>query len=285
MARPLRLEFEGGLYHVTSRGDRKEAIFLDDVDRETFLEILCKSVENCRWIVHAYCLMGNHYHLLVETPEPNLSRGMRQLNGVFTQRFNARHQRVGHVFQGRFKALVVDREGYLLELCRYVVLNPVRAGMVDRPQDWEWSSYRATAGMVEGHRCLSKDWVLGQFGADPEEARRRYRSFVQDKVEDHPVWEELKGQILLGDDDFVKKLGSVLEPQGAVREIPRIQRLAARPDLETLLTEPGKGGSRSVRAAQVRQAFADYGYTQKAIADFLGLHPATVSLIIRNRTG
>jgi REP-associated tyrosine transposase len=132
MARPLRIEFAGALYHVTARGNNREAIFLgaDEADREAFLEILGAICERFNWVCHAYCLMTNHYHLLIETPDANLSGGMRQLNGVYTQYVNRTHRRVSHLFQGRFKGILVEREGYLLELARYVVLNPVRAGMV-----------------------------------------------------------------------------------------------------------------------------------------------------------
>jgi REP element-mobilizing transposase RayT len=147
MARPLRLEYEGAVYHVTSRGNAREAIFRVDPDRELFLEVLGATVERFGWVCYAYCLMTNHYHLLLETPEPNLSRGMRHLNGVYTQGFNRRHMRVGHVLQGRFKSIVVEKESHLLELARYVVLNPVRAKMVRSARDWPWSSYRATAGL------------------------------------------------------------------------------------------------------------------------------------------
>jgi len=129
MARPLRIEYEGGLYHVTARGNAGADIYLEDSDRERFLEILGNSVERFRWICHAYCLMDSHYHLLVETPEPNLSRGMQYLNGVYTQWFNRQRRRYGHLFQGRFKSVVVEKESYLLELARYIVLNPVRAGL------------------------------------------------------------------------------------------------------------------------------------------------------------
>ncbi len=118
-------------------------------DRHLFLDVMSKAVQDCHWAIHAYCLMDNHYHLVVETPDGNLSKGMRQLNGVYTQRFNRQHQRVGHVFQGRYKAIIVQKEAYLLELARYVVLNPVRAGMVGTPDQWPWSSYRATAGLCE----------------------------------------------------------------------------------------------------------------------------------------
>ena len=140
MARPLRLEFGGALYHVTARGDGRDDVFLADGDRRVFIEGLAEVWERFNWTVHAYCLMSNHYHLLVETPDANLSRGMRQLNGVYTQRFNRTYDRVGHVFQGRYKAILVEKDAHLLELARYVVLNPVRACMVHTPGEWPWSS-------------------------------------------------------------------------------------------------------------------------------------------------
>ena len=130
MSRPLRIEYVGALYHVTARGDNKAEIYLDDGDREQFLVTLEEVCRRFNWVLHTYCLMDNHYHLLIETPESNLSSGMRQLNGVYTQRFNRKHERVGHVFQGRFKSILVQKEYYLLELARYIVLNPVRARMV-----------------------------------------------------------------------------------------------------------------------------------------------------------
>ena len=145
MARPLRIEYAGALYHVTSRGDGREEIYLQDDDRAMFLGVLGEVCRRFNWMVHAYCLMGNHYHLLVETPDSNLSKGMRHLNGVYTQRFNRNQGRVGHVFQGRFKAILVEKENYLLELARYIVLNPVRARMVRSAKEWPWSSYGATA--------------------------------------------------------------------------------------------------------------------------------------------
>ena len=143
MSRPLRLEFADALYHVTSRGNRGEDIYLDDADRQAWLNVLAQVFKRFNWSVQAYCMMDNHYHLLVQTPDANLSVGMRQLNGVYTQLANRTHGRVGHVFQGRFKAILVDEDNYLLELARYVVLNPVRAGVVQQATDWPWSSYRA----------------------------------------------------------------------------------------------------------------------------------------------
>src|SRR3972149_4573760 len=164
MARPLRIEYPGALYHVTARGNAREAIFRDDPDRGAFLVILGRVVERYNWLCHAYCLMGNHYHLLVETPDGDLSKGMRQLNGLYTQRSNRRHRRVGHIFQGRYKAILVDKDSYLLELCRYIVLNPVRAHLVKSVERWPWSSYRATVGERAAPAWLSTEALLAQFG-------------------------------------------------------------------------------------------------------------------------
>ena len=176
MARPLRLQYPGAVYHLTSRGSARQKIFWDDTDRETFLQTLGQVISRYGWLCHAYCLMDNHYHLLVETPKPNLARGMRQLNGIYTQAFNRCHGRVGHLFQGRYKAILVEKQAHLLELCRYVVLNPVRARPHKRVGAWPWSSYRATAGLAPGPAFLTVDWVLGQFG----QRRRRAQDANRD---------------------------------------------------------------------------------------------------------
>lgn len=209
MARPLRVEFPGALYHITSRGNAGQSIFLDDEDRLTFLDILAEVVERYRFRCYGYCLMDNHYHLLVETPEANLSRGMRQLNGVYTQAFNRRHKRSGHLFQGRYKAILVEKGAYLLELARYIVLNPVRVGLVRQPGRWRWSSYRATAGLEEVPPFLEVGWLLSQFDRDPERARRAYRRFVA-QGKGVEIWGELKGGVILGGDAFVGKLKPLL---------------------------------------------------------------------------
>ena len=156
MSRPLRLEFPDALYHLTSRGDRREWIYEDDEDRQLWLQVLEECCERFDWQVLAYCLMSNHYHLLARTRLGNLSQGMRHLNGVYTQRSNRRYGRSGHVFQGRFKAVLVDEEAYLLEVARYVVLNPVRAGMVAEVGQWPWSSYAATVGLSEAPPWLDR---------------------------------------------------------------------------------------------------------------------------------
>ncbi|MBN1332726.1 MAG: transposase, partial [Synergistales bacterium] len=180
MSRPLRIEYEEALYHITSRGNARQDIFIDDGDRRYFLDILSKTISITGWFCHAYCLMSNHYHLLIETPEANLSRGMRHLNGVYTQTFNVKHGRVGHLFQGRFKSILVEKDLYLMELCRYIVLNPVRAGMVEHPEQWKWSSYRATAGLEKMPEWLHTDWILGCFDKHQERAKNAYSQFVLD---------------------------------------------------------------------------------------------------------
>jgi len=270
MTRPLRIEYPGAVYHVTSRGNARQEIFLDDEDRFRFLETLHQVVDRFNWLCHAYCLMNNHYHLLIETVDPTLSRGMRQLNGVYTQAFNRYHNRVGHVFQGRFKAIHVEKEAYLLELSRYVVLNPVRAGMVRAAKDWPWSSYRATAGLVKRPRLLTTNWLLDQLGSDRASAQKAYRQFVSQGRGASP-WAELKGQIYLGSDSFIASLP--ITDQG-VLEVPKRQRLVNRPSLRDLFAD-----DRSIET--ISQAYRDHGYTQREIAEHLGIHYATISRRIK----
>jgi len=277
MARPLRLEYEGALYHVTSRGNAREAIFRGDPDRELFLEVLADAVERFGWICHAYCLMTNHYHLLIETPEANLSRGMRHLNGVYTQAFNRRHLRAGHVLQGRFKSIVVEKESQLLGLARYVVLNPVRAGAARSVRDWPWSSYRATAGMEEAPGFLTVDWILGQFHRDRSDAVKLYRAFVKAGREIE-VWDGLRGGVLLGSDEFVNELKPLLSDFAALKEVPRRERLATRPSLDALFAEVRDKLDRDKR---IHEALRVHGYTLQEIADRLGLHYSTVSRIAK----
>ena len=282
MARPLRIEYPGAIYHITSRGNAGQPIYKDDKDRETFLELLVSVVKRYRWLCHAYCLMGNHYHLLIETPEGNLSQGMRQLNGIYTQHFNRRHGRVGHAFQGRFKAIVVDRDSYLLELCRYVVLNPVRAGAVGSPGRYKWSSYRATAGIVRSPSFLTMDWVLSEFGRIQRKTQDRYKEFVKEGIKKPSPWENLRGQILLGDDKFVVRLKPYLKDVQEVREVPRVQRFVNRPLLEELFRDI-KVKSKSIRNKMIREAHLSYGYTLVEIARVAGLHYTTVSRIVNQK--
>lgn len=265
MARPLRLEFPGAIYHLTSRGNARQKVFFTDTDRQLFLDTLAAVVSRYSWICHAYCLMANHYHLLVETPKANLSLGMRQLNGIYTQAFNRRHRRVGHLFQGRFKAILVEKESYLLELCRYIVLNPVRVKGNLKTGSWKWSSYRATAGLAPAPGFLQTDWVLGQFGKKRAQAQKRYREFVKEGLESRP-WEELKGQIYLGSEEFIERHAP---RDQRLKEIPRAQLRAAKPSLERIFAKSGEQG--------IALAYKEHGYRLHEIAAHLGVHYATVS--------
>ena len=278
MARPLRIEYPGAVYHVTSRGNARKNIFRDDADRNDFLATLGRVVERFGWVCHAYCLMDNHFHLLIETPRPNLSLGMRQLNGVYTQRFNRRHRRVGHLLQGRFKAILVERDSYLLELARYIVLNPVRAKRVNAAGRYPWSSYRATLGTVRAPDGLTVDWILDQFATRRATARVRYAAFVAEGVGGSAPWPQLKGQVVLGDERFIAQLAPHLRARAATREIPKRQRLLHRPTLAQLFS---RIASKAARNAVMARAYLAYGYTQAEIARTLDLHYATVSRIIK----
>lgn len=280
MARPLRIEFPGAIYHVTSRGNARRKIFLDDADREAFLATLAWVIERFKWICHAYCLMDNHFHLMIETPDANLSRGMRQLNGVYTQGFNRRHRIVGHLFQGRFKAILVERDSFLLELARYVALNPVRAKMAKAPEDYAWSSYRATLGLAPAPAGLSADWLLGQFAKTKAVARQRYQAFVQAGVGQPSPWKDLKGQVLLGSETFVEKIRPLLQATDILVEIPKRQRRLHRPELQKLLAELD---SKETRDRAMASAYLEHGYTLTEIGRVVGLHYATVSRIIKAR--
>lgn len=226
MARPLRIEFAGALYHITSRGNARENIYSEDSDRDYFLNLLNKTNIRHGWICHAYCLMSNHYHLLIETHRPTLSKGMKYLNGSYTQFYNFNHQRVGHIFQGRYKSILIEKEAYFLELSRYIVLNPVRAGMVRSAVDWPWSSYRATAGFTTPHESLSPDWILSVFAKHKKNACEKYRHFVQQGLKQPSPWESLKNQIYLGSDQFVDDMLCKLDPKQSLLDIPKTQKLA-----------------------------------------------------------
>jgi REP element-mobilizing transposase RayT len=279
MARPLRLEYDGAFYHLTSRGNERKAIFKDDRDRQLFLDTLGQVTERFHWLCHAYCLMDNHYHLVVETPDANLSRGMRQLNGVYTQAFNRRHRRVGHLFQGRFKGILVQKDSHFLAVCRYVVLNPVAAGMVKQPGQWAWSSYRVTNGESSTPRWLMVDEILGQFGKRRGTAQMRYRQFVSEGIGRQSIWEDLEAQSLLGEEGFAEALKGYVQGYETIGEIPIGQRLIGRPKLKSLFESQGKG--RTSRDRLIAKAVQEHGYSQVQVARHLKLHYSTLSRIIK----
>ena len=280
MARPLRIEYPGAVYHITSRGNEKKAVFKDDSDRAVFLKTLAQVNKRYNWICHAYCLMDNHYHLLIETPYGNLSVGMRQLNGVYTQAFNRRHRRTGHLFQGRYKAILIQKDSHLLEVCRYIVLNPVRARILQNPGVWEWSSYKATSGRGNFHPCLTIDWVLGQFSTNRKKAQNKYRQFVQQGIGKESIWTDLKAQAILGEDNFADEFIDYLKKHKDITDIPKSQRYLNRPLIEKIFSEDITGDKRK-RDKKIVEATGKYGYTQREVADNLKMHFTSVSRIIR----
>ncbi len=279
MVRPLRIQFEGAVYHITSRGNARQDIFLDDEDRSAFLEVLAEAVTRYGWICHGYCLMSNHFHLLIETPLPNLSRGMQFLNGVYTQKFNRHHERFGHVLQGRYKAILVEKESHLLELARYIVLNPVRAGAVRSAKDWPWSSYRATSGQGVVSEFVTIDWILSQFDSSRAEATRAYRRFVQQGcgVE---VWDSLRAGCLIGSDSFVASMRSHLLETPVDQNVLRRERDAARPGLDELFANVI---DRVDRDHRIHEAVRLHHYKLREVADHLDLHFSTISVIAKRQ--
>ncbi len=283
MARPLRIEFPGAVYHVTSRGDGGETVFRGDADRRLFLEVLGEAMDRFDAEVLAYCLMDDHYHLVLHTRRANLSRLMRHVNGVYTQSFNRRHDTGGHLFQGRFKAILVDRDAYLLKLCRYVERNPVAAKMVKSPGQWVWSSYLAHAGEAQAPVWLDTQglhgYLLGRAPAtarDRATAARRYVALVaQRAAEDATLWKDgLRRQIFLGDDAFADRMLAQATSHGPrLRGIPRAQRARIR-TLQQWIAEAGN------REEGLWRAYRDGGMTMTAMADEMGLSVSRISRLI-----
>jgi REP element-mobilizing transposase RayT len=283
MSRPLRIEFPGAIYHVTSRGDRREAIYRDDEDRHSHLAVIGQAMDRFDAQVLAYCLMGNHFHLVLHTRQANLSRLMRHVNGVYTQDFNRRHGLEGHLFQGRFKAILVDRDAYLFALCRYVERNPVAAGLVRRAGEWPWSSFWAHAMRGETPAWLDSDGLLGYVlgrpvanDGDRQLAAKRYAELVNAQPKgEASIWQEgLRGQVFLGDDAFVTKMLAMATPQQrAAVDVPKAQRKS------TLTLQQCLAQSASTQQG-VYQAYRDCGITMSAIARELGLSLSRVSRLI-----
>lgn len=277
MSRPLRIEFAGALYHVTSRGDGREDIYRCDADRLTWLDLFATVCARFDWVCYAWCQMDNHYHVVLETQEANLSSGMRQLNGVYTQAFNRRHHRSGHVFQGRFHAILVERDAYLLELVRYVVLNPVRARMATDASAWPWSSYSAMVGAHSVPRWLGANSILRQFGLTRRRAVAAFVEFIQAGVSTPSIWSGLRAQLYLGREAFVEGLERPADC-AAHPEIPRAQRRPHPRPIESYRLVHDD------RSAAMAAAFASGDYSMQQIARVFGVHYATVSRAVKART-
>lgn len=289
MARPLRIEFPGAVYHVTSRGDRREPIYRDDHDRLRHLDVIAQAMDRHQASVLAYCLMGNHFHLVVQTHRANLSRVMRHINGIYTQAFNHRHDQVGHVLQGRFKAILVDHEAYLVTLCRYVERNPVAAGLVAHVMDWPWSSVRAHAGRAAAPSWLDQSTLYAHLLGRPAHtdtdrrlAAQRYEQLVgiptfpqSSNPSSSTIWQMgLQRQIYLGDDRFVTRMQQHVGGSGLhAAEIPKAQR--SRP-----LTVSDCLRHSLSRNEAIHRAHTEAGLTMSAIAEALGLSVSRISRVI-----
>lgn len=207
MSRPLRIEFEGAFYHVTSRGNERKRIFFTPRDYEKFKEYVAEAERKYQFILHCYVLMTNHYHMLIETPHKNLHKIMQYLNSSYSTYVNTKRQRCGHLFQGRYKAIIIDKNSYFVELSRYMHLNPVRAKMVEKPEDYAYSSY---SEFIKGGNdpILSKAFLLRTFTEEATRAREMYRSFVEDGLKEdleNPLTKAYGG-FILGDEDFVTEV-------------------------------------------------------------------------------
>jgi putative transposase len=277
MARQLRIEYPGALYHITSRGNAKQAIFLDDEDRSMFIRILAKVVKEYEWKCYSYCLMSNHYHLLIETPKANLSRGMQLLNGTYAQKYNERHNKVGHLLQGRFHSVIVDKEEYLLEVCRYIVLNPARAGIVDDPRQYRWSSYRDTVGERKAAPFLDISYVLSLFSQPGRNSVHEYRDFVLAGI-GIDIWTHLRGGLILGGEQFSKVVQERIGDMDIGKGLRRSELFAGRPGLSTILGD--EHASKDERNKRILEAYVDHGYSQVEIAEYLHFHRCSISKII-----
>jgi REP element-mobilizing transposase RayT len=274
MARSLRIEFAGALYHVTSRGNERRPIFRSGGDRAMFLTLLEQASKRFHWSVTAYVLMTNHFHLVIQTPEPNLSRGMQWLNGTYAAWFNHRHKRAGHLFQGRFHAFLVEKEAYFAELLRYVVLNPVRANMVARPENYRWSSYRATAGVEAAPAWLDVASALAWLDVDPAAAQAAYRQFVLEKIGcNECLWDKVTNAMYLGGPQWTKRMRKLVESKPRSTDHPKRERAVGRADLSAIVSTVAMIGSTSQEA--VRSARG--GPLRRLIA-WIGWHEGLVTL-------
>lgn len=282
MARPRRYEYPGGIYYISAGGRHPEDIFREESDRVRFLNILSETVFRFRLLCHSYCLMNDHYHLILETPFGNLSRGMRQVNGLYTQEFNRKYKRHGALFSGRFKSVIFEKARYLLPLNRHMMLNPVRAGLSHEPDDWPWSSYLPTIQKTHSPAFLFTRWILSRFSVkDLNLAVERYKHFIfSGRYEEKFSWRDLKFQVFLGSDFFIDKIRKVILMHKTVKRDKYHLREGNLRDFPDDAADK-KRVSRRERDAWIYHAYIHQGYTLSEIADYLGIHYATVSRAVK----
>ena len=274
MARQLRIEFPDALYHVTSRGNEQRPIFRSNHDREAFLGFLGEAVVRFGWSLTAWVLMTNHFHLVLQTPEPNLSRGMQWLLGSYVSWFNRRHHRSGHLFAGRFKARLVEKETYLAEVIRYVILNPVRAKMVARPEQYRWSSYAATAGQALAPAWLDIRSIHALFDRERETAEQMYRDFVAAKIDSQEcLWDQVQNRMYLGSKQWTRRMRDLVESRPVSTDHPRAERAVGRPSVQTVVKVVGKVCGVACDVIRARA-----GGPQRRLVAWLAWHEGLVTL-------
>ncbi|AGA33068.1 regulatory protein LacI [Thioalkalivibrio nitratireducens DSM 14787] len=275
MARPLRIEVEGGVYHVSTRGNARDPVYLDAEDRQVWLDLLGEVCSRFQWRCFAWCQLQDHYRLVMETRDPNLSRGMRHLNGVYTQRLNRRHERTGHVFRGRYEAILLEKNRFLPEAVRDVILAPVRIGFVERAFDWRWSSLAAMLEPQTAPPWLDTGWLAEHFGDGPQAARDAFVAFVEQGLAVADLTGARRAPAVLGSPAFLAAVRNGFSSTPDFREVPRIHRKALTPSWEEYERIPD-------RRRAMAEAYLSGGYTMREIAERFGVHYSTVSRAIRN---
>ena len=283
MARPLRIIFPGAFYHITSRGNEQRVIFKSQRDRKKFLSYLESATQRYDARIHAYCLMDNHYHLLIETPSGNLPQIMRHINGAYTTYFNVKRKRSGHLLQGRYKAILVDMDIYAKELSRYIHLNPIRTKMVEMLENYEWSSYLEYIGRKKPQPWLARDFILSYFGQKVKIAQQNYLRFVEAKVGQKykSPFRKVVGSTILGDEDFVKMVKqNYLQSIKPDRDLPALRSLSERPEIEDIIRAAESTFATQPRLARNIALFLCHrwsGKTLKCIGKYFGVGESAVS--------
>lgn len=285
MARPLRITYPGAFYHITSRGNERKSVFKSRQDRIRFLEYLCTASGRYDAVVHAYCLMDNHYHLLLETPLGNLPQIMHHINGAYTTYFNVKRSRSGHLFQGRYKSILLEKDEYAKELSRYIHLNPVRANMVSAPEKYEWSSYRQYIGIKMPEKWLDRHLILGYFGKNPSVAEKKYKAFVDrmaGKDYKSPL-HDVTGSVLLGSQDFIKKIkNEYLQGLNPSSDVPAIRALATKVSIRQISDAAKRTFAEDEKTARKVTIYLSHkhsGEKLKAIGEQFGIGESAVSQI------
>jgi len=288
MSRPLRIEYPGAFYHVTSRGNERRMVFQSNRDGEKYLSYVESAHERYGAVIQAYCLMGNHYHLLLETPRGNLSKILQYINGAYTTYFNIKRSRSGHLFQGRFKGIVVDKDEYCKELSRYIHLNPVRAGMVKAPLEYPWSSYRYFVGKSKKPKWLTTELVLDEFGGEGGRGFRRYREYVEkgaSKEVENPL-KKVIASTFLGGEEFIEsiKLKYLKKKEIDGRDLPALKKILKGPSLEAIEKAVIKIVGRGYPLSKKICIYLSYQYSGlnlREIGEYFGMQRSAISQLSR----